>query len=221
MRSTLLSLSLVSVIAFGGCEGDKATNQGDATPPATVTDLEATACGHDSAELTWSVPGDDGCEGNASGYDIRYSDVPADSVGWWDSIAVAVVEPPIPSNAGERDSVRVGPLLADHVYHFAIRTADEVPNWSEVSNVATCATGAAPDTIPPAAIVDLAVVTTGAAGITLSWTAPGDDEHTGIAAHYDVRYATSEITGQDWDAALQVEGEPVPQVAGSFESLQV
>jgi len=77
------------------------------------------------------------------------------------------------------------------------------------------------DTTAPAAIDNLAVSTTTASTITLTWTAPGDDNATGTAAIYDLRYATSTINGSSWGEATQASNEPTPQIAGSAESMTV
>jgi hypothetical protein len=61
--------------------------------------------------------------------------------------------------------------------------------------------------------------------ITLTWTAPGDDGNVGRASQYDVRYATSNVSGTDtttwWNQATQCTGEPAPQTAGTAETFTV
>ncbi len=90
-----------------------------------------------------------------------------------------------------------------------------------------CATGgrlnvamaiADPDTTLPDAISDLAVTEVGGDWLEFSWTATGDDGSVGTASSYDMRYST---TGTSWDDAVEVTGEPDPQVAGSTESFRV
>ena len=57
------------------------------------------------------------------------------------------------------------------------------------------------------------------AGLTLSWTATGDNLDQGTASSYDIRFATSPInTGAAFDSATQLNGEPAPQPAGSPET---
>lgn len=56
---------------------------------------------------------------------------------------------------------------------------------------------------------------------TLTWTAPGDDGSVGQATAYDVRYATSAITEQNWDGATAVANPPTPGTAGTQESFVV
>jgi hypothetical protein len=57
--------------------------------------------------------------------------------------------------------------------------------------------------------------------ITLTWTAPGDDGNVGRASQYDIRYATSNISGTDtttwWSQATQCAGEPTPQPARELQ----
>jgi len=57
--------------------------------------------------------------------------------------------------------------------------------------------------------------------VTFGWTAPGDDGEDGRASAYDIRYSTSVITAQSWDAATQATGEPYPQEAGAVETFTI
>ncbi len=77
------------------------------------------------------------------------------------------------------------------------------------------------DVTAPAAVADLAEGSETSAAVTLSWTAPGDDDNTGTATAYDIRYSTSTITQANWDAATQVTSEPTPAAASSNESMVV
>ncbi len=45
----------------------------DTTPPANVTDLSVSTATTNSLTLTWTAPGDDGNNGTAAEYDIRYA----------------------------------------------------------------------------------------------------------------------------------------------------
>jgi hypothetical protein len=62
-------------------------------------------------------------------------------------------------------------------------------------------------------------------GVTMVWTAPGDDGVIGRAAQYDLRYSQAAISGTDtltwWNAAVQATGEPLPSVSGATDSLRV
>ena len=95
--------------------------------------------------------------------------------------------------------------------------------YCTVGNKDTCCcdSGAAPDTIPPAAITNLALSGATSNSIDLTWTAPGDDDNTGTATTYDIRYSTSLITEANWATATQVSGEPSPAIAGSAEAMTV
>jgi len=89
-----------------------------------------------SVTLHWTAPGDDGNRGQASFYDIRYSTLPVgkDTAAWWAS-AVTCTGESRPSYAGRLDSFIVHGLDQSLVYYFAIRVADEVLNWSPISNI--------------------------------------------------------------------------------------
>ncbi len=61
--------------------------------------------------------------------------------------------------------------------------------------------------------------------LMLRWTAPGDDGNIGRAAGYDLRYVQAAAgpidTEAEWNAATQVEGEPLPSAAGQRDSARV
>jgi len=105
-------------------------------------------------QLEWTAPGDDGMVGTASMYDIRYMECSDTlSYNWDDAIVIPNDSLPIPSLAGTKDSVILNlGFKADTYYCFAIKTADEVPNWSNISNIAIIKT---PDKIIPGTIQTL------------------------------------------------------------------
>ena len=189
---------------------------GDATPPDTITDLATGTLTSSSVDLSWTAPGDDGATGTVTTYDIRYS-TSTITAGNWASATQATGEPS-PQVAGSSESFTVTGLSASTTYYFAIKTSNEIPNESALSNVPSASTTEA---TPPDAITDLATGTLTSSSVDLSWTAPGDDGATGTATTYDIRYSTSLITAGNWASATQVTGEPSPQVAGSSESFTV
>ena len=97
---------------------------------AKLTVMSATPT---SVTLTWTAPGDDGNIGTATLYDIRYSTSPVDESNW--DQATQVTGEPAPQVAGSAESFDVTGLDPGTVYYFAIKTADEVSNWSPISNV--------------------------------------------------------------------------------------
>jgi hypothetical protein len=75
-----------------------------------------------------------------------------------------------------------------------------------------------PDIIPPNKITDLMVMETTQTTIALSWSAPGDDNLTGQATAYDLRYAEEIITSSNWNTADACSGVPTPKLAGELET---
>ena len=135
------------------------------TSIAILAAVAALACPRESGAetwnavtLTWTAPGDDGSTGRATQYDVRYSTSSisgTDTTTWWGQATQCSGEP-APQTAGATETFVVTGLQPSRTYYFVMKTADEVPNWSRYSNVAVKATTAAPDTIPPAAIRNLA-----------------------------------------------------------------
>ena len=118
----------------------------DDTPPAAVTDLAAApalSSTGTSVTLTWTAPGDDGDDGQASSYNIRYSfDGPITEDSF--DAATAVDDPPAPDSAGTAQSFTVEGLPFEQEIWFALKTADEFLNVSAVSNSPSVTTGEGP-----------------------------------------------------------------------------
>jgi hypothetical protein len=154
-----------------------------------------------SATLRWTAPGDDGTEGIAWRYDLRFSEQPvsgADSLQWWtDSNTIVCAGLPDPGEPGSVDSFEVTGLRPESTYYFILRTADEIPNWSYFSNVAVVTTPARQDSMPrndetpPSPVVGLSATPT-AEGINLTWIPSPDADVVG----YNVYRS---ITGDDFE----------------------
>lgn len=183
-----------------------------------ATTAQAQTVTYNSITLSWTTPGDDSLTGTASQFDIRYSTAAITAASF--ASATRWTGAPTPSASGTRQTTTITGLQPNTTYYFAMKTADEVPNWAGISNVISRTTLAAPDTIRPAALV---------AGVTapletraiVTFQATGDDSLTGTATSYDVRYSTSPITAANWASATQVTGEPVPAAPGTAQSVTV
>jgi len=215
--ATFFAIAFV-LIGCGG-DGDGTPTPGDTTPPSAISDLTGSGIADSTVRLIWTAPGDDGTSGTAAQYDIRYSSQPYSRASWWDSVAVVLLDPPTPATGGAAETLSVDSLLPETTYYFAIKAADEVPNWSDISNVPSATT--LTEEVPPDAVDDLATGAVTDSSVLVTWTAPGDDGSTGQAAEYDLRYATTTITAGTWGAATAVTGEPAPSAAGSSDSVTV
>ncbi len=169
-----------------------------------------------SATVRWTTPGDDSLAGTASQFDLRYSTSPITAANF--ASATRFLATPAPAASGTQQSVVVTGLQPSTTYYFAIKTADDVPNWAGLSNVVSKTTTSAPDTLRPAALTNVAVTGVTDSTANLQWTATGDDSLTGTATTYDVRYSTSPITLANWAAATQATGEPAPAASGTVQN---
>lgn len=113
------------MFSLTGCSSSSNTT---ATPPDETTVDVALA-------LNWTAVGDDGMDGTASRYDLRYA---TDSTvllnNWQRAMSVSGLQHPAISGTSETFNVTLK-LVPGETYYFALRTADEIPNWSGVSNV--------------------------------------------------------------------------------------
>lgn len=114
----------------------------DTTAPTGITDLAASVPTYSSIALTWTAPGDDGGTGTATSYDIRYSTASITDTNWASATQVTGESSPLVS--GSSQSMTVSGLTSGTTYHFAMKTSDEIPNKSALSNVVSLSTNALP-----------------------------------------------------------------------------
>jgi len=220
-RRWLWLVPLVLLFGIGACatNDEGPTTPEDTTAPADIPTLASGAVTPTTVVLTWTAVGDDGTTGTAQQYDIRYSTAPI-TAGNFGS-ATQVTGEPAPAAAGAAQQMTVTSLAPNTPYYFALKVADEKPNWSGISNVATATTAIPGDTTPPAGVSDLDATVVDPNTVQLTWTAVGDDGLTGMAAAYDIRYALIQITSATWDVATQASTEPAPEAAGTQQTLTI
>ena len=115
----------------------------DQTAPAAVTLATGTVTSS-SIDLSWTAPGDDGATGTATAYDVRYSTSTINEANWGSALEASGETSPKAAGLGE--TFTVTGLIGSTTYYFAIKTSDEVPNVSAISDVpsGTTSTPAAP-----------------------------------------------------------------------------
>ena len=131
---------IVSAAFGGGTVSQQASAvsaaENDAASPNAVADLAATQ-GSTAGEvkLTWTASGDDGGSGSINGgkYRIGYTTDP----GYAWSVETYQVQLNTNTSAGSSEGYVVGGLTSGATYYFRMWTADEKPNWSDISNGAT------------------------------------------------------------------------------------
>ncbi|MBI5023235.1 MAG: fibronectin type III domain-containing protein, partial [Candidatus Magasanikbacteria bacterium] len=139
--------------ACTGCGGGGSSGgeSGDTIAPSAVANLIVDATTDTTATLKWTAPGDDNNSGTASQYDIRYSLAAITAANW--ANATSIDNEPTVQVSGSGQSVIISNLTPNTPYYFALKTADEKPNWSNLSNVASASTLPASqqpaDTTPP------------------------------------------------------------------------
>ncbi len=106
----------------------------DATPPAAITDLHIVDRTYNTITIRWTAPGDDSLSGVPTEYDIRYALSPIEEANW--GAAIQCDDEPTPSWPGGHQTFTTTNLMTDTPYHFAMKTSDNVYNWSGLSNVA-------------------------------------------------------------------------------------
>ncbi|MFA6216025.1 MAG: putative Ig domain-containing protein, partial [Candidatus Omnitrophota bacterium] len=106
----------------------------DTTAPAAVSNLAAsTGTNRGEINLSWTSPGDDNTTGTASTYIIKYS-ISAITNDTQFNAATDVSGEPAPASAGSVQSIVLSGFTPGQTYYFAIKSQDEVPNTSGLSN---------------------------------------------------------------------------------------
>lgn len=182
--------------------------------PARVSDLRVGATSAGSITLLWTAVGDDSLSGTAAAYDVRYSAAAITEANFGAAAPVPDVGPPKAS--GQAETLLVAGLPTGTEFHFRLLVRDDAGNSSALSNDTT---GSTVDAIRPAPVHDLKAGATTDDRVLLTWTATGDDSLTGRAATYVLRY--SPVAGAEWEAMINVSGEPVPAEPGELERFAV
>lgn len=139
-------LCVISILGCGKSKttmGPKPGPAADVTAPVAVQNLTAVVVDTSSIRLTWTAPGDDGTSGSASRYDLRRA---GSSATAWDQMTLLAGEPR-PAASGQTESFTATGLTPGSAYYFRLKAADEIPNWSAASNLAS-ATTASPSPSP-------------------------------------------------------------------------
>lgn len=134
-------LALPFLVCCVGCREDvvDSTPTADTTAPSAISDLSYASVTAGALVLAWTAPGDDGTDGEATVYDLRRATGTTSDFEWDE--AAALSGEPSPRLAGGQESFTVSGLDASTHYTFALKTADEEENWSEVSNLLEVETG--------------------------------------------------------------------------------
>ncbi|MBI4655201.1 MAG: hypothetical protein HY746_00485 [Elusimicrobia bacterium] len=83
--------------------------------------------------LTWTAPGNNQNTGKAAKYDIRTATTPITDENIFTS-AAEIPNLPVPRTAGSTETFIVSGLAGGTTHYFALKTADEAGNLSEISN---------------------------------------------------------------------------------------
>ncbi|MBI3330703.1 MAG: hypothetical protein HYZ96_01165 [Candidatus Omnitrophica bacterium] len=133
----------------------------DSVPPAPVNNLAAQPAGLSRIGLTWTATGDDGLQGTATSYDVRFALAPILTDADFQA-ATQVPGEPAPHPSGQAEQMTVTGLVPGTTYHFAMKVADNMGNVSLRSNPASA-------TPSPPVILYTTNFESGMAG----WTATG------------------------------------------------
>jgi subtilisin family serine protease len=128
-------------VSGGRLNLDLASADPDLVSPGGIADLSVARPGSNSMDLAWTATGDDGDQGTATRYDLRYATHPFAAA---DFDSATLTPAPRPGISGTRQTWRVNGLVWQTSYWFAVRARDEFGNLGTVSNVVSASTLAPP-----------------------------------------------------------------------------
>ena len=187
--------SMLEVCDTGNCCLGTCTD--DIEVPTTPTNLSATDVSSSQIDLSWTASTD-----NIGVIEYKI---------YRDTVEIDTTTNTTYSDTG---------LSHSTLYTYTVSAYDAIPNESAQSSPDSTTTED-PDIIPPANITNLSVSSRTSNSCSLIWTAPGDNNNTGIATSYDIRYSTANITEENWGSATQMAGESFPKTAGLTEAYTV
>ena len=190
-------------------------NVPDTAPPSAVTDLTATNPTSTTQTLRWTAPGDDGNTGAATSYDVRYRAGLAITESNWNSASQCTGEP-TPGPTSSTEIFMVTGLSPSTTYYFALKTADEVPNWSPISNSPQGTT--TPGGGGPSVTIDPASTTGLSPGGTFSINIHVDPDGNGVSGgQIDLSFDTSVLEVTDLTAG-NILGAPIIDPGSKYDN---
>jgi subtilisin family serine protease len=114
----------------------------DDVPPGAVGDLLAGGAGSNTMVLSWTATGDDGQDGTAAFYQVRYSTSPIDETSFGSATRAGNEPDALPF--GSPQTMEVRGLDFETTYYFALKAFDEFGNPGPISNLAIGTTLPAP-----------------------------------------------------------------------------
>ncbi len=140
----------------------------DVMSPSAITDLEVVSVSSTGVEVSFSAPGDDGSDGQASSYAVVYAKQSFDQSDYdTHTIRSLTVSP---ATAGTLETVSIDHLLADTDYYIAVIAYDELGNVSLLSNMVTATTDVSGSATAPTAPTQVSVEAHDYLSMNLSWT---------------------------------------------------
>ncbi|MBN1206462.1 MAG: Ig-like domain-containing protein [Myxococcaceae bacterium] len=104
----------------------------DNLAPATAV-ISATPASATSVTVTWTAVGDDGSQGTATSYELRYATTPITTEGEFNAATLFSI--PAPQLAGSLESAVVTGLDLSSTHYFALKVIDGAGNFSRSATV--------------------------------------------------------------------------------------
>ncbi|HET9252646.1 MAG TPA: DUF4350 domain-containing protein, partial [Candidatus Eisenbacteria bacterium] len=195
-----------SVLSGGRLNAVRMLEGPDSLPPAPVTDLIVHDVESDRVVLRWTATGDDGSQGRASRYDLRYALAPITNLSFASAQPVSGV--PIPRPSGTAEEATVTGLQFQTAYYFALKVVDEYGNASSLSNPAGAMTIGPPDIAVTPGSLEQSLLTGQQGDRVITITNTGDEG----ALEFSAASASPSTATTPQPFMVLGKGEPDPRV---------
>ncbi|MCP3101115.1 lamin tail domain-containing protein [Myxococcus sp. K15C18031901] len=116
----------------------------DDVAPAAVATLSATVEGDEAIRLRWRATGDDGLDGRAARYELRYAQSPLTDANFGTGTLVSTS---LPGEPGTEEQAVASGLSPGRTYHFAVRVFDGSDNASALTTTSLRTPSACDDVV--------------------------------------------------------------------------
>ena len=134
----VVRVALIGLAAALAACGEDDPVRSDRIPPAAVSNLSVAEARRTSILLQWTATGDDGADGTARFYDLRYTLAPWGEDSWEDASRASGL--PAPGESGRRETYLLDSLDSGRTYWIALQAVDDAENRSPLSNLLEAST---------------------------------------------------------------------------------
>ncbi|MEW6278417.1 MAG: hypothetical protein AB1758_07350, partial [Candidatus Eremiobacterota bacterium] len=133
LKGTVPLAALKGKCRTGGVLNAENAVKTDSTPPATPGSFCVSGATSGQVNLSWIAPGEDGQNGQAAAYELRWSHQPIPDEEAFQRATPVSTGHPEPAGSRERAAIRLTPSAQERPLYVALRAFDQAANPSQLA----------------------------------------------------------------------------------------